>query len=73
MGTCHACDFTDVWVGDLVLQHVDTCQVETLKFSIYRDDGLDLLLNAKRDIDEYKMHLNSLHPNTHSTLTLTPP
>ena len=63
MGTCHACDFSDIWVGDLVQKHLDTCPVENLKFSIYRDDGFDLLLHGKRDIQEYKDHLNSLHPN----------
>ena len=63
MGTCHACDFSDIWVGDLVQKHVDTCPVETLKFSIFRDDGFDLLLYRVRDIEEYKEHLNYLHPN----------
>ena len=63
MGTCHACDFSDIWVGDLVQKHVDTCPVETLKFSIYRDDGFDLLIYGNRDIQEYKDHLNQLHPN----------
>ena len=56
MGTCHAFDFSDVWVGDLVQEHVDTCPVDTLMFTIYRDDGLDLLLN--RDILEFKNHPN---------------
>ena len=32
-------------------------------FTIYRDDGLDLLLNSSRDFLEFKTHLNSLHPN----------
>ena len=52
MGSCHACDFSDIWVVDLVQ-----------KFSIYRDDGLDLLLHGERDIQEYKNHLNPLHQN----------
>ena len=53
MGTCHACDFSDIWVGDLVQKHVDTCPVETLKFSIYRDYGQYSLLYSERDIQEF--------------------
>ena len=49
MGTCHACDFSGVWVGDLVQK--------------YRGDVFDLLLNSSRDILEFVNHLNSLHPN----------
>ena len=44
-------------------KHVDTNPVETLKFSIYRDDGFDLLIHGNRDFQEYKDHLNRLHPN----------
>ena len=47
----------------MVQKHLDTCPVETLMFSIYRDDGFDLLLHGERDIQEYTDHLNSLHPN----------
>ena len=39
-----------------------TCPVETCEFSIYRDDGLEILENED-DIERYKEHLNSLHPN----------
>ena len=63
MGACHSCDFSDIWVGDLTQKHVDNCPVETLKFTIYRDDALDILKNGARDIETYKAHLNSLHPN----------
>ena len=63
MGSCHSCDFSDIWVGDLTQKHIDTCPVETLKFSIYRDDGFDILRNGARDIRAYEEHLNNLHPN----------
>ena len=63
MGACHSCDFTDIWVGDLTQKHIDTCPVDTLKFSIYRDDCIDILKNGERDFEEYKQHLNNLHPN----------
>ena len=37
--------------------------MDTLKFSIYRDDGFDIVRNGPRDMDAYKEHLNNLHPN----------
>ena len=63
MGACHSCDFSDIWVGDITQKHIDTCPVDTLKFSIYRDDGLDIIINGARDIDAFKEHMNNLHPN----------
>ena len=52
MGACHSCDFSDIWVGDLTQKHLDTCTVDTLKFSIYRDDGFDILMKGSEDIQE---------------------
>ena len=63
MGVCHSCDFSDIWVGDLTQKHIDTCPVDTLVFKIYRDDGFDVIINGARDIQEYKEHMNNLHPN----------
>ena len=63
MGPCHACDFTDVWMGDIVQLHVDTCPVETLNFSIYRDDGLDVLEKGEKDLRKFENHLENLHEN----------
>ena len=34
-----------------------------MKFSIYRDDGLDIIINGAQDIDAFKEHMNNLHPN----------
>ena len=63
MGPAHGCDYTDVWIGKIVEKHVDTCPVETISFSIYRDDGLDVLLRGERDLPQFQTHLNNLHPN----------
>ena len=63
MGTCHACDFSDIWMGDITQQHVDTCPADTLHFTLYRDDGLDVLLNGEEELRIFKDHMNNLHPN----------
>ena len=62
MGPSHACDLTDTWIGPIAKKHVETCPVETCDFSIYRDDGLEILLN-KDDLQTYLDHLASLHLN----------
>ena len=63
MGACHACDFSDIWMGDITQAHVDTCPVDTLHFTLFRDDGLDILLNGEQDLQALKDHMNNLHPN----------
>ena len=63
MGACHACDFSDIWMGDITQKHLDTCPVDTLHFTLYRDDALDILLNGEQDLEAFKNHLNNLHPN----------
>ena len=27
MGSCHACDFSDVWMGDITEHHINTCTI----------------------------------------------
>ena len=68
MGACHACDFSDIWMGDITQKHLDTCPVETLHFLLYRDDGLDVLLNGDDDLQLLEDHLNNIHPNLTWTL-----
>ena len=63
MGPAHGCDLTDIWIGPIEKNHVDTCLVDIDDFSIYRDDGLDILKNGVRDIPAYIDHLKTLHPN----------
>ena len=50
-------------MGDITQLHVDTCPVDTLHFTLYRDDGLDVLMNGEQDLQTFQNHLNNLHPN----------
>jgi hypothetical protein len=68
MGACHACDFSDIWMGDITEKHLDTCPVDTLHFTLYRDDGMDVLMNGEDDLQQMEGHLNNLHPNLTWTL-----
>ena len=63
MGPAHGCDLTDIWLGPTAKKHVETCPVETVGFTIYRDDAFELLIKGETDLPEYLEHLDSLHPN----------
>ena len=69
-GACHACDFSDIWMGKLTEKHIETNTVNTLQFSLYRDDGLDMLLSGEEELEQLKTQLNSLHPNITWTVEL---
>ena len=58
MGTCMACDLSDIWLDDVTQQHLDTYALDTLHFSLYRDDGLDILINGQQEKRILKDHLN---------------
>ena len=60
-GTCHVCHFTDLWIGDITEKHIIKSEASTEKFSIYRDDGKDII--DESDVEEYTQQVNSLHPN----------
>ena len=62
MGSCVSCDFTDIWLGDVSEHHMNTCPIETLHFSLYRDDALEIL-NKEEEKRIFSDHLNNLHPN----------
>ena len=62
-GTCHACTFTDIWVGKVVKKHLETSNIDSVFYSIYRDDGLDILKRGLEDQAAYQQHLDGLHPN----------
>ena len=62
-GPCHACDFTDIWMGTVVKKHVETSNIDSILFSIYRDYGLDILPNGKVDEPALGQYMDSLHPN----------
>ena len=64
MGPAHICNLTDIWVGPVADRHINTCPVETVDFSLYRDDGLDILKNGEMDLQAFNEHLDSLHPNS---------
>jgi hypothetical protein len=42
--------------------------VETLHFTLYRDDGLDVLLNGEQDLAAFDEHINGLHQNLQWTV-----
>ena len=62
MGPAHGCDLTDIWVGPIAEKQSKNCPVG-VDFSIYRDDGLDVLKNGDADLPAFVDHLESLHPN----------
>ena len=61
-GPCHACDFTDIWIGTIVKKHIESSNIVSVLFSIYRDDDLDILKNGKVDQPAFQQQLDSLHP-----------
>ena len=61
-GPAHICEMTDVWMGAVVEKHLQTNPVDTVHYSQYRDDGLDVLKDAA-DLPRLKEHFNNLHPN----------
>ena len=67
-GACHACDFTDVWMGEITQKHLDTSPISTLHFQLYRDDACDILLNGAQEKRILQEQLNSLHQNLNWTV-----
>eukprot|EP00745_Piridium_sociabile_P020923 TRINITY_DN32272_c0_g1_i5.p1 TRINITY_DN32272_c0_g1~~TRINITY_DN32272_c0_g1_i5.p1 ORF type:complete len:867 (+),score=134.27 TRINITY_DN32272_c0_g1_i5:352-2601(+) len=76
MGPCHACDFVDVYMGNLDIKLTKECPVPLLSslaepeqrdglmqldWSRYRDDGITVLPN-KEDIGSFSQHLQDLNP-----------
>ena len=43
--------------------HTETSNIDSILFSIYRDDGLNILKNGKVDQPALQQHMESLHPN----------
>ena len=68
-GTCHACTFTDLWVGKITDKHISTSNIDSILYSIFRDDGLDILARGMEDQARYQQHLDGLHPNLKWDLT----
>ena len=70
-GTCPACTFTDMWVGDIVKKHIETNRIDSVLFTIYRDDGKDILLNGEQDANALKEHMDNLHENLEWDVNVT--
>ena len=62
-GNCHACTFTDIWVGKIVDKHIRTSNIDSVFFTIYRDDALDILKRGKVDEPALRQELDLLHPD----------
>ena len=48
---------------------MDSSNIDSVLFSIYRDDGVDILVNGKTDQQAYQREMDSLHPNLKWDLT----
>ena len=65
----HVLLLTSGRVGKIVRKHLETSNIDSLLYSIYRDDGLDVLPQGLEVQDDYQQHLDSLHPNLKWDLT----
>ena len=50
-------------MGTIVKRHIETSNIDSILFSLYRDDGLDILKNGKVDKPALQQHMDSLHSN----------
>ena len=74
MGPCHSCDYADCFVDELDCKLVDTLTTENIEhtqWTIFRDDGWDILVNADEDIPKFEEVLDGLHPNIKWDLRLS--
>ena len=66
MGPCHSCDYCDIFVGELdedLVENMETHNIEHTQWTVFRDDGWDVLLNADQDLPKFEEILEGLHPN----------
>ena len=83
MGPCHACDYVDVFMGELDNKLVEDAPVPLLSstlpleerenhsscdWSRFRDDGF-VILPDESDIPVFENHLQNLHPDIHWTVS----
>ena len=83
MGPCHACDYVDVFMGELDTQLVNNSPVPLLTstlpteqrdeltscdWSRFRDDGFTVIPN-ENDIPAFEQHIQQLHPGISWTVT----
>ena len=66
MGPCHACDYCDIFVGELddeLVKKLAEENIEHTSWKIFRDDGWFILIDADQDLPQVEEMLESLHPN----------
>ena len=66
MGPAHSCDYCDIFVGELdedLVENLETNNIEHTQWTVFRDDGWDVLLNADQDLPKFEEILEGLHPN----------
>ena len=66
MGPCHSCDYADCFMADLddkLVEQLETENIEHTEWTIFRDDGWDILIDADRDLPKFEEILGGLHPN----------
>ena len=57
MGPCHSCDYVDVFVDELdrhLVDALDQHEIEHTQWTIFRDDGWDVLINADEDLPKFE-------------------
>ena len=57
MGPCHSCDYADCFVGELDDKLVEKLEAENIahtQWTIFRDDGWDILINADDDLPRFE-------------------
>ena len=66
MGPCHSCDCADIFVNELdehLVEQLEQENIEHTEWTIFRDDGYDVLIHADQDLPKFEEILNELHPN----------
>ena len=52
-------------------KHLESGNIDSGLYSIYRDDERDILTRGMEDQEAYQNHLDSIHPNLKWNLTCT--
>ena len=74
MGPCHSCDYADCFMADLddqLVEQLEINNIEHTEWTIFRDDGWDILIDADKDLPEFEEILGNLHPNINWDLRIS--
>ena len=66
MGPCHSCDYADIFVNELdedLVKKLADDNINHTEWTIFRDDGWDILPDCDQDIDKFCEALEGLHPD----------